>query len=156
MSITSGINRGIQRTLSNDSVDRTRKDLSRANETTLEKSLKSSNDLSTLHERNVLSSLVSDFVEDAQTVITPPGIDQPEKLSAKSVDSREIRRLTTAMMNRLWIPQTSTIVGLTLSFLVYAGTKRRQYSHMLTKFILTLVTTSAAHFYYSQKLEITG
>ena len=70
MSITSGINRGIQRTLSNDSVDRTRKDLSRANETTLEKSLKSSNDLSTLHERNVLSSLVSDFVEDAQTVIT--------------------------------------------------------------------------------------
>ena len=118
MSITSGINRGIQRTLSNDSVDRTRKDLSRANETTLEKSLKSSNDLSTLHERNVLSSLVSDFVEDAQTVITPPGIDQPEKLSAKSVDSREIRRLTTAMMNRLWIPQTSTIVGLTLSFLV--------------------------------------
>ena len=73
MSITSGINRGIQRTLSNDSVDRTRKDLSRANETTLEKSLKSSNDLSTLHERNVLSSLVSDFVEDAQT--------NPEKLT---------------------------------------------------------------------------
>ena len=106
--------------------------------------------------RNVNTNTRCHYLKLVSSNSTPPGIDQPEKLSAKSVDSREIRRLTTAMMNRLWIPQTSTIVGLTLSFLVYAGTKRRQYSHMLTKFILTLMTTSAAHFYYSQKLEITG
>ena len=43
---------------------------------------------------------------------TPPPIEQPEKHPATSVNQRQVRYLTVAMMNRLWIPQTSTIVGL--------------------------------------------
>jgi len=43
---------------------------------------------------------------------TPLAIEQPEILTATSVESREIRYLTVAMMNRLWIPQSSSIVGL--------------------------------------------
>ena len=62
--------------------------------------------------RNVNTNTRCHYLKLVSSNSTPPGIDQPEKLSAKSVDSREIRHLTTAMMNRLWIPQTSTIVGL--------------------------------------------
>ena len=43
---------------------------------------------------------------------TPLVVEQPLPCVTKNVNQREINFLTQAMMNRLWIPQSSTIVGL--------------------------------------------
>jgi len=41
-----------------------------------------------------------------------PDIELPPACSTKPLDNRDVKFLTQAMMNCLWIPQSSTIVGL--------------------------------------------
>lgn len=43
---------------------------------------------------------------------TLPTVEQPSTCSIKPLDSHNVNFLTLAMMNRLWIPQSSSIVGL--------------------------------------------
>ena len=62
--------------------------------------------------KNVNANTRCHYLKLVSSNSTQPTIEQPEKVSLKSADSNEIRHLTVAMMNRLWIPQTSTIVGL--------------------------------------------
>ena len=62
--------------------------------------------------KNVNTNTRCHYLKLVSSNSTQPTIEQPEKVSLKSADSNEIRHLTVAMMNRLWIPQTSTIVGL--------------------------------------------
>jgi len=62
--------------------------------------------------KNVSTTTRCDYLKLVSNNSAPPAIEQPEKVSLKSADSHEIRHLTVAMMNRLWIPQTLTIVGL--------------------------------------------
>ena len=62
--------------------------------------------------KNVNTNARCNYLTLVSSNSKPLAIEQPEKLTATSGDSREIRYLTVAMMNRLWIPQTSTIVGL--------------------------------------------
>lgn len=49
------------------------------------------------------------LVRDNSTV---PNVEQPSTCSIKPLDSHDVNFLTQAMMNRLWIPQSSSIVGL--------------------------------------------
>lgn len=44
--------------------------------------------------------------------LNTPAWEQPTPGPAKEIQSADVSYLTQAMMNRLWIPQTSTIVGL--------------------------------------------
>lgn len=62
--------------------------------------------------RNVNTNTRCNHLKLVSSNSTPLAIEQPEVLAATSGDSCEIQFLTLAMMNRLWIPQTSTIVGL--------------------------------------------
>lgn len=39
-------------------------------------------------------------------------VEQPTPHGRKAIDDNEVNFITQALMNRLWIPQTSTIVGL--------------------------------------------
>lgn len=60
-----------------------------------------------------------------------PTVGQPTSCLAKPIDYNEIKFLTQAMMNRLWIPQTSTIVGL-----LNVGPARDNFEE-LSKWIVT-------------------
>jgi len=62
--------------------------------------------------KNVNTNTRCQYLKLVSSNTTRPAIEQPGKSLLKSANSHEIRHLTVAMMNRLWIPQTSTIVGL--------------------------------------------
>ncbi len=66
-----------------------------------------------------------------RTGSTSPTVGQPTPCPAKPIDYNEIKFLTQAMMNRLWIPQSSTIVGL-----LNVGPARDNFEE-LSKWIVT-------------------
>ena len=92
MSITSGINRSIQRSSDRSSVDNRHNNPALTTDTGLEKSLKSAGDLPRLYEQNVLNSMASDFLDDAQA--------DPEKLT-NALHQAFGDKASTAQINQL-------------------------------------------------------
>lgn len=86
--------------------------------------------------RNVNTNTRCNYLKLVSSNSTPLPIEQPEMSSPTSFDPGEIIFLTVAMMNRLWIPQTSTIVGL-----LGVGNSRDNVDE-LTKWIAVQINTN--------------
>jgi len=62
--------------------------------------------------KNVNTNTHCHYLKLVSNNSAPSQTEQPELPAANLLGSSETKYLTVAMMNRLWIPQTSTIVGL--------------------------------------------